>query len=236
MNAASMQNTWLTTLTQALGWTLLHFVWQGALIALVLFLFVRLTRHRAPQLRYLAGCAALALMCGAAFATLTAETQAVRQELADSANRVAVTVPIAEQSTPRSQASAPELHATTGPNVRVRTNVVTSTASTANADSRAGKPKHCDRLVLAQMRSRSKWKAWRSVSSLICLGLFVYGHLVLSSFHSGCWPAGTLFATCASRPMRPTSSGSTGFTASRRGWAFRIRCGWCSQLRPESRW
>lgn len=49
MNVASMQNTWLTTLTQALGWTLLHFVWQGALIALVLFLFVRLTRHRAPS-------------------------------------------------------------------------------------------------------------------------------------------------------------------------------------------
>ena len=45
MNAAFLQTTWLTTLTQALGWTLVHFVWQGALIALVLFLFVRLARN-----------------------------------------------------------------------------------------------------------------------------------------------------------------------------------------------
>ncbi len=132
MNVASMQNTWLTTLTQALGWTLLHFVWQGALIALVLFLFVRLTRHRAPELRYLAGCAALALMCGAAFATLTAETQAVRQELADSANRVAGTLPIAEQSPPRPETSAPELHAATGSNSLPSTKIVAATASTAN--------------------------------------------------------------------------------------------------------
>jgi beta-lactamase regulating signal transducer with metallopeptidase domain len=133
MNVASMQNTWLTTLTQALGWTLVHFVWQGAVIALVLFLFVRLTRHRAPQLRYLAGCAALALMCGAAFATLAAETQAVRQELADSSKRVAGTTSIAELSPLRPEASAPELHAAPGSNARVATNVVVATGSTASA-------------------------------------------------------------------------------------------------------
>jgi beta-lactamase regulating signal transducer with metallopeptidase domain len=133
MNVASMQNTWLTTLTQALGWTLVHFVWQGALIALVLFFFVRLTRNRAPQLRYMAGCAALALMCATAVATLVAETQAVKHGSADSSKPIVVKLPEVAESTVPVEVSARELSAAAGSIAHVPTNVVAATGSTASA-------------------------------------------------------------------------------------------------------
>jgi hypothetical protein len=53
----------------ALGWTLLHFLWQGAAVALLLGLFLALSRKSRPQVRYLAACAALTIMCVAALAT-----------------------------------------------------------------------------------------------------------------------------------------------------------------------
>jgi TonB family protein len=51
-----------TLLAHALGWTLLHFLWQGALIAAVLACILSLLSGRAPQPRYLASCCALVLM------------------------------------------------------------------------------------------------------------------------------------------------------------------------------
>ena len=47
-------------LTRALGWTLLHSLWQGALVAAVLFGALLLLRHRAAALRYRAAAVALA--------------------------------------------------------------------------------------------------------------------------------------------------------------------------------
>lgn len=61
----SLQNPIL----QALAWTLLHFLWQGALLGLVARAGFRLLRNRAPQARYLLGCAALAAMAAAPVAT-----------------------------------------------------------------------------------------------------------------------------------------------------------------------
>lgn len=46
-------------LVQDLGWTLLHSLWQGTLVALLLALALRLSRRRSSNLRYLLGCAAL---------------------------------------------------------------------------------------------------------------------------------------------------------------------------------
>lgn len=56
-----------------LGWTLLHFLWQGALIAALLAVLRRFTgdRSAAPQ-RYAAACGALALMALAPVATFLA--------------------------------------------------------------------------------------------------------------------------------------------------------------------
>ncbi|MFZ6874934.1 M56 family metallopeptidase [Undibacterium sp. Di27W] len=50
------------TLTELLGWPLLHFVWQGALIASVCAILLALTRNARPQLRYMLACAAM-LLC-----------------------------------------------------------------------------------------------------------------------------------------------------------------------------
>lgn len=51
-----------TSAIETLGWTLLHFLWQGTLIALILAVLVWLLRNRHPSLRYLLACASLAFM------------------------------------------------------------------------------------------------------------------------------------------------------------------------------
>lgn len=52
----------LRALVEPLGWTLLHFLWQGAAIALVLCVTLRQLRHAGANARYLAATTALALM------------------------------------------------------------------------------------------------------------------------------------------------------------------------------
>ena len=47
---------------QVLGWVLLHFLWQGALVAASLFLALRLLHNQSPQTRYAVGCGALLLL------------------------------------------------------------------------------------------------------------------------------------------------------------------------------
>jgi D-alanyl-D-alanine endopeptidase (penicillin-binding protein 7) len=54
----------MTALVDALGWTLVHFLWQGALIGLATATVLALLRHAAPQQRYLVACAGL-LLCAA---------------------------------------------------------------------------------------------------------------------------------------------------------------------------
>ena len=54
-----------------LGWTLLHFVWQGALVALLLAVALRLLRHRSAQARYVVSCAALLLLLALPIITLS---------------------------------------------------------------------------------------------------------------------------------------------------------------------
>ncbi len=51
------------------GWTLLHFLWQGAVLAGALALLLWLTKGRSPRLRYGLACLALAAMALAPAAT-----------------------------------------------------------------------------------------------------------------------------------------------------------------------
>ena len=44
---------------QRLGWALLHSLWQGAAVSLVLILFLLLARKASPQIRYVASCGAM---------------------------------------------------------------------------------------------------------------------------------------------------------------------------------
>ena len=56
---------------QPVGWTLVHFLWQGALIGLTSSILFRLTRQSSTQLRYLLACGLLALCVAAPLATFT---------------------------------------------------------------------------------------------------------------------------------------------------------------------
>src|SRR5436190_24203734 len=48
--------------TEALGWTLIHFLWQGTLIALFLAAANFVLRRSSAHLRYIVACAAMLLM------------------------------------------------------------------------------------------------------------------------------------------------------------------------------
>ena len=48
--------------TARLGWTLLHFLWQGAAVAAALTIGLALLRTRAPRWRYAAACGAMVAM------------------------------------------------------------------------------------------------------------------------------------------------------------------------------
>jgi len=52
-----------------IGWVLLHFLWQGAVIALALAIALHILRRRTPQARWLASCLALSAMLAAPLVT-----------------------------------------------------------------------------------------------------------------------------------------------------------------------
>ena len=59
----------MTPLLQIAGWTLIHFVWQGAAIAAATATALRLLRDRSADARYLVACAGLTLMFAVPAAT-----------------------------------------------------------------------------------------------------------------------------------------------------------------------
>ncbi|MGH9755422.1 MAG: HEAT repeat domain-containing protein [Blastocatellia bacterium] len=61
--------TWQPLVT-ALGWALIHFIWQGTFVALLLAGVLRMLRGRSTNDRYAAACAALLLMFMAPLATM----------------------------------------------------------------------------------------------------------------------------------------------------------------------
>ena len=67
-----MTDPWLAPVAEAsraLGWALVHFLWQGAAIAAALAMVRLVLPDRAARLRYLSGCAALAAMLAAPVVT-----------------------------------------------------------------------------------------------------------------------------------------------------------------------
>lgn len=59
------QNLW----AQDLAWTLLHFLWEGAILCLVAWMGLRLLRRRSANARYLWACLCLGLMLASVVAT-----------------------------------------------------------------------------------------------------------------------------------------------------------------------
>ena len=66
----NMLETW-RPLIDILGWALIHFTWQGTLVALLLAGVLRLLQGASTNARYAAACAALLLMLMAPVATLS---------------------------------------------------------------------------------------------------------------------------------------------------------------------
>src|SRR5579863_4692076 len=54
----------------AFAWTLIHFLWQGVIIAALLWVALRLTRRASAKVRYVVACGAMAVMFGSAVGTL----------------------------------------------------------------------------------------------------------------------------------------------------------------------
>jgi uncharacterized protein (TIGR03435 family) len=74
----------MTSWTEVAGWTLLHFVWQGTVIALAAACVLRLLRGARPQLRYAVACMALAMMLASPVATAFVLSVAPRTALSGS--------------------------------------------------------------------------------------------------------------------------------------------------------
>jgi beta-lactamase regulating signal transducer with metallopeptidase domain len=60
----------MTPLLQGAGWALMHFVWQGAAIALLATVALRLAARRSANVRYVISCGALAVMLAAPAVTV----------------------------------------------------------------------------------------------------------------------------------------------------------------------
>src|SRR5262245_43159547 len=78
----------MNTPMHVIGWTLIHFVWQGTAIALVAAAALRVTERRSPNVRYLLACTGLAVMLAAPAATArllwaAPETPAISAEFSD---------------------------------------------------------------------------------------------------------------------------------------------------------
>ncbi len=69
-------------IVERIGWALMHFVWQGAAVALLLAVALRVLRRRSPNVRYVAACLALVVMVAAPIATMLRMTPAPAMEAA----------------------------------------------------------------------------------------------------------------------------------------------------------
>ena len=58
----ALENILSQEIVQKLGWTLLHFVWQAAAVALLLGILLALLRKSSANMRYIVACAALGLI------------------------------------------------------------------------------------------------------------------------------------------------------------------------------
>jgi bla regulator protein blaR1 len=74
-----MNSTETMPTVEALGWTLVHFLWQGALVALTLALARVALKRRTANLRYLASCAAMLLMLALPVITFVALSSIARE-------------------------------------------------------------------------------------------------------------------------------------------------------------
>ncbi len=73
-----MMPTSLPLVVESLGWTILHFVWQGGVVAAVLYGLLAAARRASPQVRYGLACGALLVAVAAFGGTLTWQLEFAR--------------------------------------------------------------------------------------------------------------------------------------------------------------
>ncbi len=93
-------------LIHAAGWSLLHFLWEGAIVALLLASALRLLSNRSSQLRYQAACCALVLMAASPLVTFwflvvnsSAADQAFSQAIVER-NQLLIPTGLSDPTTP----------------------------------------------------------------------------------------------------------------------------------------
>jgi len=94
-------------MTRTLGWTLLHFLWQGAAVASVLACLNLALRRSAPQARYVLACGSLLLMLSLPALTFRVLSAAPATLEAKVASVGLAGVAVLDDATPSSAASLP---------------------------------------------------------------------------------------------------------------------------------
>ena len=59
---STLENIISQQVIQKLGWTLIHFLWQGTVIALLLAILLKLLHKSTPNLRYIVACSVLGIV------------------------------------------------------------------------------------------------------------------------------------------------------------------------------
>lgn len=88
-----MSGSGMMFVTPALGWTLVHFLWQGALLAACLWTFLSIARNASANVRYLASCLTLGLMLLATGTTFIFELHQAKVQQSNALREVQVFVP-----------------------------------------------------------------------------------------------------------------------------------------------
>src|SRR4051812_35598550 len=95
----------MTSNVHIAGWTLIHFIWQGAAIAAASAALLRLTSRRSAHVRYVIACATLVLMAAAPAVTARLLWTGTRDAAASSGSTTPASAPAAH--TLRSAVLAP---------------------------------------------------------------------------------------------------------------------------------
>jgi len=95
-----------TPIFQALGWALVHFIWQGAIVAILYAGLAALLRRRAANVRYSAACAAMVLMLAFPIATIFLAGRSSTQALKDDSRAIVARAPSSPASASGTQSES----------------------------------------------------------------------------------------------------------------------------------
>ncbi|MDB5174037.1 MAG: TonB domain/peptidase domain protein, partial [Phycisphaerales bacterium] len=210
-------------LIHRIGWTLLHSLWQGLLIALLLAMVLAVLRRRSPQSRYLASCAAMVALAIAPVITFMA---APPPRIASTGlNSIASTA--SQPESPRATApdvvisasgsDAPAAESRSVHTIEAGSPIDARSPQSAALSIRATSPAHAARLPLHSMVDRlSPSLPWLVLA-------WVSGMLALSIRNLGAWVAVQHLKSRSTRPVESAIEQAGERLSQRLGLARRVR-------------